>query len=132
LNSAEAGQIIQKIQAYSFIGYFSCAGRQSLVDYQFTKQHTTMTKVLITGQVEDSAKWEAGFRTHADLFRSMSITKLEFATTANNEVAICGETTDLNKYMEIFNSPATAEAMAFDGVKRDTVKVFVLDKEVKI
>ena len=26
-------------------------------------------------------------------------------------------------------SPETAEAMAFDGVKRETVKVFVLDKE---
>jgi hypothetical protein len=91
-----------------------------------------MTKVLITAQVEDSAKWEAGFRTHADLFRKMSITKMEFLTTANNEVAICGETSDLNKYMEIFNSPATAEAMAFDGVKRETVKVYVLDKELKV
>jgi hypothetical protein len=91
-----------------------------------------MTKVLITGQVEDSAKWEAGFRSHVDLFKAMSITKLEFTTTATNEVAICGETSDLNKYMEIFNSPATAEAMAFDGVKRDTVKVFVLEKELKV
>jgi hypothetical protein len=27
------------------------------------------------------------------------------------------------------DSPATAEAMAFDGVKRDTFKIFVLDKE---
>lgn len=91
-----------------------------------------MTKVLITGQVENSAKWEAGFRSHVDLFKAMSITKLEFTTTATNDVAICGETSDLNKYMEIFNSPATAEAMAFDGVKRDTVKVFVLDKELKV
>lgn len=91
-----------------------------------------MTKVLITGQVEDSAKWEAGFRSHVDLFQAMSITKLEFTTTATNEVAICGETSDLNKYMEIFNSPATAEAMAFDGVKREAVKVFVLDKELKV
>ncbi len=27
------------------------------------------------------------------------------------------------------DSPETAEAMALDGVKRETVKVFVLDKE---
>jgi hypothetical protein len=29
-------------------------------------------------------------------------------------------------------SPATAKAMDFDGVERETVKMFVLDKEVKV
>jgi hypothetical protein len=92
-----------------------------------------MTKVLIIAQVEDSAKWEAGFRSHVDLFRSMTLSKsIEFTTHESNEVAICGEPDNLDKYMEILNSPATAEAMAFDGVKRDTVKVFLLDKEVKL
>lgn len=92
-----------------------------------------MAKVIITAQVEDSKKWEEGFRTHVDLFRLMSISsRIEFATTESNEVALCAEPDDLNKYMEILNSPATAEAMAFDGVKRETVKVFVLDKEVKV
>jgi hypothetical protein len=92
-----------------------------------------MTKVIITAQVEDSAKWEAGFRSHVDLFRTMSITKpIEFATLPNNEVALCAEPDDLNAYLKILDSPATAEAMTYDGVKRDTVKVFVLDKEVKI
>lgn len=92
-----------------------------------------MTKVIITAQVEDSAKWEAGFRTHVDLFRTMSITKpIEFTTLPNNDVALCAEPDDLSAYLKILDSPATAEAMAFDGVKRDTVKVFVLDKDVKV
>jgi hypothetical protein len=43
---------------------------------------------------------------------------------------VCGDTTNLDAYMKIFNSPATAEAMASDGVKRETVQTFVLDKEV--
>ncbi len=34
--------------------------------------------------------------------------------------------------MKGMDSPATAEAMASDGVKRETVKVFVLDKEFKV
>jgi hypothetical protein len=34
--------------------------------------------------------------------------------------------------MKAMASPATAEAMAFDGVKRETVKVFVLDKEFNV
>ncbi len=91
-----------------------------------------MTKVLIIAQVEDSVKWEAGFRSHADLFRTMSITSQTFTTTTNNEVAICSDTSDLAKYMEVLNSQATVDAMSFDGVKRDTVKIFVLDKEVKL
>jgi len=34
--------------------------------------------------------------------------------------------------MATLDSPATAEAMAFDGVKRETVKVFVLDKTFEV
>ena len=49
-----------------------------------------------------------------------------------NRVAVCGDTTSLDAYMKVFNSSATAEAMAVDGVKRETVKMFVLDKEVKV
>ena len=90
-----------------------------------------MTKVLIIAQVEDVSKWEAGFRSHADLFQTMSITTQEF-TTNNNEVTICSDTSDLPKYMEVLNSQATVDAMSSDGVKRETVKIFVLDKEVKL
>jgi len=93
----------------------------------------TMTKVIITANVEDSAKWEAGFRTHLDLFKRMSISKpIQLSTNGNNEVALCAEPDDLEKYLEILNSQATADAMAYDGVKRETVKVFVLDKELKL
>jgi hypothetical protein len=92
-----------------------------------------MTKVIITAKVEDAAKWEKGFRSHVDLFRSMSVSKpIELTTHNNNEVALCAEPDDLNKYLEVLESPATAEAMANDGVKRESVKVFILDKEVKI
>ena len=92
-----------------------------------------MTKVLIVANVEDATKWEAGFRTHVDLFKTMGITTpIDFTTLSTNEVAICAEPDDLDKYMAMLNSPATAEAMNYDGVKRDTVKVFVLDKAVKI
>ncbi len=89
-----------------------------------------MPRVLVTAEVNDLAAWEKGFRTHGDLFRQMGVSRMEFGTAAGNRVAVCGDTADLNAYMTVLNSPATAEAMAFDGVKRDTVQVFVLDKEV--
>ena len=90
-----------------------------------------MPRVIITAQVEDAAKWEAGFRTHGELLRSMSSTVTYIATTAENEVALYAEPADLDQYFAVLESPDTAEAMAYDGVKRETVKVFVLDKEFR-
>ena len=46
----------------------------------------------------------------------------------DNDVAIYFEADNLDKFMELMDTPATAEAMEFDGVKRETVKIFVLDK----
>ena len=92
-----------------------------------------MIKVVVTAEVEDAVKWERSFRTHGDLFRSQTISKpVDFATIEGNQVAVCLEPDDLAAFMTHLNSPATAEAMAVDGVKRDTVKVFVLDKELKV
>jgi hypothetical protein len=89
-----------------------------------------MPKVLVTADVEDLGKWEKGFRTHGDLFKQMGVSTMEFGAEGNR-VAVCGETSDLDAYMKIFNSPETAAAMANDGVKRETVRVIVLDKSVK-
>ena len=88
-----------------------------------------MAKVIITAQVEDSAKWEEGFRTHGELLRSMTSTVTYFTISKDNELTLYAEPTDVDKFLEVMESPATEEAMAFDGVKRDTVKVSVLDKE---
>ena len=78
-------------------------------------------------------KWEEGFRTHGELLRSMTIKRpINFATIEGNEVAVCSEPDDLKTFMDIMDSPAVAEAMESDGVKRDTVKVFVLDKEFEV
>jgi len=89
-----------------------------------------MPRVLVTAEVDDLQKWEKGFRTHADLFRQMAVSRMEYGTTEGNRIAVCGETSNLDAYMKVFNSPATADAMAFDGVKRQTVKLFILDKAV--
>ena len=92
-----------------------------------------MARVVVTAQVDDAVKWEKSFRTHGDLFRSQTVTKpINFATIEGNMVAVCAEPDNLDTFMKILNSSATADAMATDGVKRETVKVFVLDKEFKV
>ncbi len=90
-----------------------------------------MAKVIITAQVEDSAKWEEGFRTHGELLRSMTSTVTYFTISKDNELTLYAEPNDVDKFLEVMDSPATEEAMADDGVKRDTVKVSVLDKEFR-
>src|SRR5262245_34365107 len=82
-----------------------------------------MAKGVVCAEVEDLNKWEAGFRTHADLFRQMAVRRMEYATGEGNQIVVFGETHDLDAYMKVFTSPATAEAMAVDGVKRETVKM---------
>jgi len=91
-----------------------------------------MPKVIVTAQVEDSANWENGFRNHAGLFNDYTATAINFSATDDNEVAILWDVTNLAKYLELMDSPETAEAMAQDGVKRETVKVYVLDKEINL
>lgn len=91
-----------------------------------------MTKAIVTAQVEDSARWENDFRTHVGLFRSYTATAIQFSTTDDNEVAILWEVTDLDKFLEQLGSPETADAMAQDGVNQESVKVYVLDKEINL
>ena len=91
-----------------------------------------MARIIQTAQVEDSASWETAFRTHGEIFRGYTATAIHFSATGENEVAILWEADDPDKFLEQLASPETAEAMATDGVKRETVKTFVLDKEFNL
>ena len=92
-----------------------------------------MPKVVVTAQVEDLTKWEEGFRTHGDLFRNYTVSKpVNYAMNEGNEIAVCIEPENLETFKEQFESPATAEAMAVDGIIRDTVKMYVLDHDLEV
>ena len=91
-----------------------------------------MSRIIITAQVEDSANWENGFRSHVGLFNDYTATAVHFAATEDNEVAILWEVANQDKFIELLDAPETAEAMAQDGVIRETVKVYVLDKEFNL
>lgn len=90
-----------------------------------------MPRIILTAQVENSAQWEDKFRTHGELLRSMGTSVTHFAATGDDEVALYAEPPDLDQWFAVLESPATEAAMAMDGVKRETVKVFVLDKEFR-
>jgi hypothetical protein len=90
-----------------------------------------MPKVIVTSQVQDPVKWEAGFRSHSELFRKYGLgAPVHFAITGN-EVTICFEPQNLDTYKKMIDTPDTQAAMTSDGVKPETLKLVVLDKELK-
>jgi hypothetical protein len=89
-----------------------------------------MAKVIITAQVDNLDKWEKGFRTHGALFKGQGVASpVLIGTSADNEVALYEEVDDIRVVQDNLQSPETIKAMAQDGVRRDTVKLFVLDKD---
>ena len=91
-----------------------------------------MPKVILTAQVQDGVKWEAGFRSHMQTFRNYSITAPIAFAINGNEVVICMEPEDMDTFNRAMDSKETADAMAYDGVKRETVKIHVLDKVMEL
>lgn len=91
-----------------------------------------MPKIVVTAQVQDPVKWEAGFRTHGDLFRSMKVHDAMHYAITGDEISVFGDTENLEAFMRVMNSPATVDAMAIDGVRRETVKLVVFDKELRL
>lgn len=56
------------------------------------------------------------------------MTETSFQFTKDNKVVVCFDVSDIDTYMKTLDSPQTAEAMAHDGIKKETVQVFVLDR----
>ena len=91
-----------------------------------------MALIVATARIEDAEKWETGFRTHGDLFRSQTVRGSIHFHVSGNEVTILFEADDLDSYLQGLESEATAEAMAFDGINRETVKIAVLDRQFDV
>ncbi len=89
-----------------------------------------MAKVVIVAKSRDRTKWEQGFRTHGDLIRSATCDSASYGI-GGDHVVTCFAPADLAACLNVLNSPAAAAAMKFDGVLPDTVKMFVLDNELK-
>ena len=94
-----------------------------------------MPQIVFVAEVEDSVTWEERFRTHKDLFTQlygpMGMNVINFTTTSDNTIVLYTETTDLDAYFATLDTDDIKAAMAEDGVKRDTVQVYVLDKELQ-
>ena len=58
---------------------------------------------------------------------------VQFSTDPEtNEICLSAEPDDLDHYLETAQSPEIAEAMEMNGVIRETVKLFILDKQLTL
>ena len=93
-----------------------------------------MARLVMVGEVEDAARWEERFRSHRDLFSriypELGMNAIHFATTEEDRFVLYSEVDDLDAYFASLDSDEIKAAMANDGVKRDTVQVLVLDKQL--
>ena len=56
------------------------------------------------------------------------VPEFQLSTTEENEVALCFDVDDVDGWWAMQERPEIAEAMEQDGVLRDSVKIFVLDR----
>lgn len=92
-----------------------------------------MTMIVLTAEVKNTKKWEKAFLTHADLFKKMgTATRYDYSIGDDNMVAVCAETDDPQAFLKSLKSDENVAAMKNDGVKRKSVKVFVVDKNLPL
>jgi hypothetical protein len=88
--------------------------------------------IVLTAHVKDPVKWESGFRSHSDLLKRGPMTTLiHYTITKNSDVVMYSETDSVDEYMKFLQSPEIVQAMTEDGVDRETLKVYALDKEFR-
>jgi hypothetical protein len=88
-----------------------------------------MPLVILTADVKDGKAWERAYRSHGDLFKAAGIGAVNYTVGDDGHVVMCTDTDDVEGYMSFIKSKSTQDAMKNDGVTRDTVKVFVLEKK---
>ena len=92
-----------------------------------------MQKIVIILQVKDLSKWEERFRTHGELFRRQTINgQYDYTMIEDgNRVVLSAEVRDVQTFFAVLDSPEAEDAKDVDGVKRETLQFFVLDKQFK-
>jgi hypothetical protein len=92
-----------------------------------------MTKIVAMIKVEDLDEWERGFLRHGDLFRSQTINGQYDYTMieADNRVVLCADVRDVDTFFKALETPAADAAKDLDGVFRESIHFFVLEKQFK-
>lgn len=84
-----------------------------------------MPKLLATHEVDDVAHWLSSPK-RAEVFGSVAKDICTFVDPSNpHRVGLTMEVSDMDAFQAVMTSEAGAEAMRYDGVRRDTLVVLV-------
>ena len=84
-----------------------------------------MITLIAHHEVDDVQHWLSSTR-RAELFGPLGITIRTFVDPENpNRVGLVCEVPDMDAFQALMQSEAAAEAMAYDGVRPDTVVILV-------
>lgn len=84
-----------------------------------------MPKVIVFHEVDDVAHWLASLK-RAEVFEGVMEDITTFVhPTHPNLVGLSGTILDMEKFEKIMASEAGAAAMKYDGVRPDTIQMFV-------
>ena len=84
-----------------------------------------MTTLVITHEVDDVAHWRTSTR-RVDYFGPLGITARTFVDPdGSNRVGLIVECPSLEAFQDALQGDGAAEAMKFDGVRPDTIRMLV-------
>jgi len=84
-----------------------------------------MTLVIGYHEIDDSAHWLASPK-REEVFGPLGITVRTFLDPENpNRAAVLADVPDMAAFEEVMQSQAGADAMAYDGVRADTLVLLV-------
>ncbi len=87
--------------------------------------------IAVRAEVESVDHWREKFKTHDDLFKSQGVSLAHMGTANDKTVIAVFETNDVDKFVRVFNDPATAEAMSEDRITGG-VEMFILDETLEL
>ena len=85
------------------------------------------TMVVIRHEVKDADLWREKFKTHGSLFQTQGTSKIYLGACGQDKVVTVCMTSDLDRFLAVFNDTATAEAQANDGITGG-VELYVIDE----
>lgn len=88
-----------------------------------------MTKVIVTGNVENLEAWEAGFRSMGDLLSTVYVSPIVLGVRdEDNSFAYSAEVKDVDEFLSVMSSEKAKNAQKKNGVVEGSIRVFLLDK----
>ena len=84
-----------------------------------------MPKLIVTHEVDDVAHWLASPK-REEVFAGVATNITTFVLPGDsNRVALSMDVADMGSFDELMKSDAGAEAMKYDGVRPDTIVMYV-------